>query len=135
MPSRIFTIPAFDKFAKKQAIRDDRLIDAVDRADRGLVYADLGEGVIKQTVGRPNESPVKGYRTIIGFVSNTRAFFFFGFAKNEADNITDRALQDFRQRAALLHGLEDLVIDILVTNGELREVDRPERTEEDGEER
>ena len=79
MSSRIFAIPAFDKFARKARIGDERLIDAVDRADNGLIYADLGEEVIKQAVGRPNEPAIKGFRTIIGFRSEFRAFFLYGF--------------------------------------------------------
>ena len=93
MSSRIFTIPAFDKFARKARIGDERLISAVDRADRGLIYADLGQVVIKQAVGRPNEAAIDGFRTIIGFRSEFRAFFLYGFPKNESDNITPNALK------------------------------------------
>jgi hypothetical protein len=125
MPSRIFSIPEFDRFARKSRIIDEQLVDAVDRADGGLVYADLGEGVIKQAVARPNESARRGFRTIVGFKMDTRAFFFFGFAKNEADTITDNALKDFRARTASLMDLPDVVIAMLLNEGELREIERP----------
>lgn len=97
MPSRIFTSPAFDRFARKAKIVDESLIDAVDRADRGLIYADLGVGVIKQAVGRPNQAAINGFRTIIGFRSGFRAYFFYGFPKNEVDNLTPNALIGFRK--------------------------------------
>jgi hypothetical protein len=128
--SRIFAIPAFDKFAGKSRIGDERLIDAVDRADRGLIYADLGEGVIKQAVARPNESPVKGFRTIVGFKTHTRAFFLFGFAKNESDNITPNALKEFRALTARLIALTDAEIAVLMDERELREIERSLAIEE-----
>jgi len=127
--SRIFSIPTFDKFARKSRIDDERLIDAVDRADRGLVYADLGEGVIKQAVARPSESALKGFRTIVGFKAHARAFFFFGFAKNESDNITPNALKEFRAIMAALMSLTDAEMAVLVVEKELREIERPTATE------
>ena len=100
------------------------MIDAVDRADRGLIYAELGEEVIKQAVGRPNEAAINGFRTIIGFRSEFRAFFLYGFPKNEIDNITSNALKDFRQRSALLMALSDEAIAAFVVAEELREIER-----------
>ncbi len=125
MASRIFSIPAFDKFAGKSRIDDERLIEAVDRADRGLVYADLGEGVIKQAVARPNESAVKGFRTIVGFKMHSRAFFLFGFAKNESDNITANALKEFRAVTIRLMALTETEVAVLLDEHELREIERP----------
>ena len=125
MPSRIFSTPAFDKFARKSRIEDERLIDAVDRADRGLIYADLGEGVIKQAVARANESAARGFRTIVGFKTDSRAFFLFGFAKNESENITANALREFRMISARLTALSNADIEALVGDGELREIERP----------
>ena len=126
MPCRIFSIPAFDRFARKARIGDERLIDAVDRADRGLIYADLGEEVIKQAVGRPNEAAINGFRTIIGFRAEFRAFFLYGFPKNQADNITPNALKGFRKIAADFMLLTDGQMDILLSSEELREIERPQ---------
>jgi len=126
VPSRIFTLSGFDKFARKARIGDERLIDAVDRADRGLIYADLGEEVIKLAVGRPNEAAINGFRTIIGFRSEFRAFFLYGFPKNEADNITPNALKGFRKIAADFMGLTDEQLEVLLASKELREIERPQ---------
>ena len=45
---RIFKNAWFERFARKQKIQDAALRDAVHRAERGLVDADLGGRVIKQ---------------------------------------------------------------------------------------
>jgi hypothetical protein len=98
----------------------------VDRADRGLIYADLGEEVIKQAVGRPNEAAINGFRTITAFRSEFRAFFLYGFRKNELDNITPNALKGFRKIAADFMALTDDQIEILLPSAELREIERPQ---------
>ncbi len=69
------------------------LCEAIERAERGIVDADLGGGVIKQRVARPGQGRSGGYRTLIAFRSETRAVFLFGFAKNDLDSIGDSDLQ------------------------------------------
>jgi len=39
-------------FRQERGISDKRLIEAIHRAERGLVDADLGGGVIKQRISR-----------------------------------------------------------------------------------
>lgn len=60
---RVFKNAWFVRFARKRKISDEALWDAVDRAEKGLIDADLGGGVIKQRMGRPGESKSKGYRS------------------------------------------------------------------------
>ena len=50
---RIFKNKAFTRFADKAGIGDAALCRAVGDADRGLIAADLGGGVIKQRIARP----------------------------------------------------------------------------------
>jgi len=75
-------------------------------------------------IARPNESARHGFRVIVGFRAGERAFFFFGFAKNEADAITDRALKEFRARTRGLMGLPEELLNQLMNEGELREIER-----------
>lgn len=56
----IFKSSLFTRFAKKEKISAAVLNDAVDRAERGLIDADLGAGVIKQRIARPGEGEFKG---------------------------------------------------------------------------
>jgi hypothetical protein len=98
---QIFKLKTFARFARRERINDARLWDAVDRAERGLVSADLGGGLIKQRLARPGQGKSGGYRVIIAFRSKQRAVFVFGFAKNEVDNIDDDQLATLRETAAL----------------------------------
>ena len=98
---QIFKLKTFARFARRERISDAVLCDAIDRAERGLVNADLGGGLIKQRVARPGQGKSGGYRVIIAFRSKLRAVFVFGFAKNELDNIDDDQLATLRETAAL----------------------------------
>ena len=77
---RIYKNAWFAKFARKERIGNAALCDAVDRAERGLIDADLGGGLIKQRVARAGEGKSGGYRTLIFFRQAERAIFAFGFA-------------------------------------------------------
>jgi hypothetical protein len=62
---RVFKTRWFERFARKENIRDTVLLDAVARAEAGQVDADLGGGVIKQRIARRGQGKSGGYRTII----------------------------------------------------------------------
>jgi hypothetical protein len=66
---------------------DDRLCEAVERAESGLIDANLGGGLIKQRVARLGQGRSGGYRAVVAYRRLGRAVFLYGFAKNERDNI------------------------------------------------
>ena len=80
---RVFKSNRFHRFARKEKISDAMLCEAIERAERGLIDADLGAGLIKQRVARPGAGRSGGYRTLIFFRAETRAVFAFGFAKSD----------------------------------------------------
>ena len=73
---RIFKNGWFSRFARRENIKDAVLVDAVARAERGVIDADLGGGVIKQRIARPGQGKSGGYRSIILFRKGTQAFLF-----------------------------------------------------------
>lgn len=96
---RIFQNTNFRAFARKHKIAEAKLCEAVARAERGLVDADLGGGVIKQRIARPGAGKSGGFRSLILFQIGDRAFFAYGFAKNQRENIADRDLKAFKSLA------------------------------------
>lgn len=64
---RIFKNKRFVRFARKERISDRSLCEAVQKAEKGLVDADLGGGVIKQRIARPGEGESSGFRSIVLF--------------------------------------------------------------------
>ena len=119
---RIFKNKSFARFARKARIADAALCEAVGNAERGLIDADLGGGVIKQRIARPGKGKSGGFRTIILFQAGARAFFVHGFAKNDQDNIRDDELAAFKMLAAELLGYDDAALATAIEAGVFMEV-------------
>src|ERR1700691_5599704 len=85
--------------ARRERIADKSLREAIERAESGLIDADLGGGLIKQRVARKGQGRSGGYRMIVGYRVKNRAIFLLGFAKNERENIEDDELLSLREIA------------------------------------
>ncbi len=119
---RVFKNTWFQRFARKERIADAALCDAVARAEKGQIDADLGGSVLKQRVARPGAGRSGGYRVILLFRSGDRALFAYGFAKSDRGNIGDDELAAFRQLAAEVLALSEVQLDALVGMGRFMEV-------------
>jgi hypothetical protein len=119
---RIFQNKAFLRFAKKAGIGDAVLCEAIRDAERGLIAADLGGGVIKQRIARPGQGKSGGFRALIVFRAGARAFFVYGFAKNEMDNIGQDELVALKKLATALLAYDDKAIARVIASGTLAEV-------------
>lgn len=119
---RVFKNKWFARFARKEGIGDEALYEAAFRAERGLIDADLGGGVIKQRIARPHEGRSGGFRSIILFRSGARAVFVYGFAKNRRENIDGDELNGFRELARVLLDLDEAAIVAAIRAGSLLEV-------------
>ncbi len=124
MRTRIFTVPDFMKFVKKERIADATLVDAIERLERGLMDADLGSGLLKLRVARPGQGRSGGYRTIEACRLGARAFFLVGYGKNDLDNIGDATLARLRRFAEELQRLTDDELDNVTASGAMREIER-----------
>ena len=77
---------------------------------------------MKQRIARRGEGKSGGFRTIILFRIERRAYFVHGFAKNEQDNIRDDELAAFKLLAAAMMAYDDGALDKAIENGTLTEV-------------
>jgi len=119
---RIFKNKPFVRFARKASLGDDALRKAIKDAERGLVDADLGGGVIKQRIARTGGGKSGGFRTIVLLRLGKRAFFVHGFAKSERDNIEEYELAAFKMLAAEMLAYDDATIAAALSTGALAEV-------------
>lgn len=119
---RIFKTKWFCRYAKGERITDSMLCEAIERAERGLIDADLGGYVIKQRIGKEGRGRSKGYRVLIAFVTQKRAVFMYGFAKNDRANVDDDELQSLKEMASAWIGAENKIIEQSLSNGTLKEV-------------
>src|SRR3954468_18575793 len=119
---RIYVTKTFRRFQRREGIADAALVEAVDRADAGLIDADLGGGLIKQRVARPGQGKRGGFRTIVAYMRGSRAIFLFGFAKRERDNLDSDELALWRRIGKAYLALDDEGIAAATAAEELMEI-------------
>lgn len=119
---RIFKTKWLGRFTRRERISDKSLGEAIDRAERGLVDADLGGGLIKQRVARAGEGRSGGYRMLVAYRSRNRAVFLYGFAKNELDNIDPDELLTLKDIASGWLKANDKEIQKALNEDALKEV-------------
>ena len=120
--TRIYKDRWFAKFASREGISDATLVAAIDQANRGLMDADLGGGLIKQRVAREGGGKSGGYRTLVFFRHAERAIFAFGFAKSDKANLSAVEMRTYKQAAKIVLGLTPAQIDMEVREERLFEV-------------
>ncbi len=119
---RLFKTKPFARFADHEGIEDADLCDAVRRAKQGLTDADLGGGVIKQRTARKGQGRSGGFRSIILFRRGEKAFFVYGFAKSDRDNIRQHELKAFRKLAEVMLGYDDKALQAAIKNETITEI-------------
>ncbi len=118
---KVFKTKEFARFSRRADVDDERLCEAVDRAEGGLVDADLGGGLIKQRIARKGQGRRGGYRTLMAFKSKSRAVFVYGFAKNERDNVGPDELEFWRRVAGAYSAMTEEQLGALIDARELTE--------------
>jgi len=119
---RIFKIRLFDKWARKEGVSDELLCQAVQEIEDGLFEASLGGNVYKKRIPLEGRGKRSGARTIVAYKIAGKAFFIFGFAKNDKANISDEEMKAAKILARELLGYTDGQLNKLVTDGKLIEV-------------
>ena len=124
---RIFVTRWFVRFARRERIAHADLREAVRRAERGLLDADLGGGVIKQRIARAHEGKSGGFRSIVLFRKGERAFFVYGFAKSARATIRPDELLGFKRLAAEMLSYDDAALARAGASRALEEVSSDEQ--------
>ena len=125
---QIFKTKWLARFARREGITDKSLRDAIERAENGLVDADLGGGLIKQRVARKGQGRSGGFRMIVGYRLGDRAVFLVGFAKNERENIENDELLSLREIAQNWLAADAPRIQAELELGNLQEIDHDEES-------
>ncbi|MBV9816045.1 MAG: type II toxin-antitoxin system RelE/ParE family toxin [Alphaproteobacteria bacterium] len=119
---RIFKTRWLVRYVRRQRIGDASLREAIERAGRGLIDADLGGGIIKQRVARAGQGRSGGHRMLVAYRAGSRAVFLYAFAKNERDNIDPDELLTLREIGAAWLAADAQRITDAIGQGILQEV-------------
>ena len=126
---RIFKTKWVARYARRERITDRSLSEAIERAARGLIDAELGGGIIKQRVARVEQGRSGGYRTLVAYRAGSRVVFLYAFAKNERENIDPDELLTLREIGAGWLAADAQQIGRAVDEGILQEVAYGDETE------
>ena len=96
---RIFKNTRFSRYADKEGISDNELKEAVNRLETGQADANMGGNVYKLRFARSGEGKSGGHRVIVLFKSGEKTFYVYGFAKSDRDDISEKELRNFKERA------------------------------------
>ena len=120
---RVFKTRWLARFARHQRITDASLLEAIARAEQGLIDVDLGGGLIKQRVARQGQGRSGGYRAIVAYRAASKAFFLHGFAKSGQENIAGDELIALRKFGRRLLTADVETLKAMFEDGSLKEVD------------
>jgi len=119
---QLFKTKWFTRYARHERLEDHSLCEAIERAERGIVDADLGGEIIKQRVARTGQGRSSGYRLLIAYRFGSRAVFLYGFAKSERDNIEPDELETLREIGEAWLEAKEERLEHAIKEGILKEV-------------
>ena len=90
--------------------------------ESGLIDARLGGHVVKKRVALPGRGKRGGSRTLVVYQQADKAFFVYGFAKNERANISNKELKALKLLATELLSYTKQALVKAIKAGELIEV-------------
>jgi hypothetical protein len=120
---RAFKIKAFAKWASGEGLSDDALASAVVEMEKGLIDAKMGGQVVKKRVALPGRGKRGSTRTLVAFKQGNKAFFIYGFAKNERANVSDKELRALKMLAKVLMDYTAAALTKVMKAGELIEIE------------
>ncbi|MDR1837297.1 MAG: type II toxin-antitoxin system RelE/ParE family toxin [Treponema sp.] len=119
---RVFKYTRFSRFASKEGITDQELLDVVKLLEEDQADANLGGDVFKVRIAREGEGKRGGHRIIVYFRNKFRTFFSYAFSKNDKGNISDKELKAFKKDAKSQFLLTDEQIETRLRDGTFIEI-------------
>lgn len=120
---RIYRTKTFTRLARKAALKDKAICQAINEMNQGLIDANLGSGLFKKRIAMPGSGKSGSWRTLLGFQSGSRAFLLYVFPKSDQENIQTYELKALKKLAKFYLSLRPEDIRIALERGELYEVE------------
>lgn len=119
---KIIKTKLFAKWAIKNSIDDQLLINAANEIALDIFEANYGGGVIKKRVANKGRGKSGSARTIVAFKKGNHCFYVYGFEKNAKSNISSNEEKAIKIVAKALFAYSDAELDKLINEGSLIEV-------------
>ena len=98
---------SFQREAKSDGVSDEDCREAIRRAERGLIDAELGGRLIKQRIPRGNQGAAKGSRAVVFYKRGEVAVFLHIFSKSDKANLRKSELAEYLKLAKALEELTE----------------------------
>jgi hypothetical protein len=119
----VFLTRAFHRDAEREGVTNDDCREAIRKAERGLIDAALGGGLIKQRIATGNRGAAKGSRAVVFYKRAEVAVFLHIFPKSRKANLTKSELAEYLKLARFLEALTDAKLKELVVKEGWRELE------------
>lgn len=119
---RIFKTKTFMRWARKEGVTDDLVRKAVNEIEAGLIEANLGSCLYKKRIALKGQGKRSGGRTLFAYQVSDKAFFIYGFMKNERENISPAEIRTLKLLAENLLNYNEEALKLAIQAGELKEV-------------
>lgn len=116
------TTKEFHKWCKSEKLLDQNLAQAISEIENGLIDTHLGGNLIKKRIAIGSSGKSGGVRTIIAYQTGQKAFFIYGFKKNEMSNLEPSELKALRKFGEVLMSRNDSEINLALKIKQLYEV-------------
>lgn len=119
---KILKTRLFAKWANKNDVRDEALLEAAKEIVNDNYEANYGGGVIKKRVATKGRGKSGSVRTIVAFKNGKNCFFVYGFEKNVKSNISQNEEKAIKLVAKSLFAYSDEELLLKIKDGSLIEV-------------
>lgn len=123
---RIYKTRWFEKWATDENISGQSLLDTIEEMEKGLKGAALGGSLYKKRIAIKGRGKRGGKRVIIAFIEHKKAFFVYGFSKNEIENINNIQEKSLKEVSKRLISYTEKEIQYAIKEGVLFEVKKYE---------
>jgi hypothetical protein len=113
---------SFQREASNNGVSDEDCQEAIRRAERGLVDADLGKGLIKQRISRGSQGAARGSRAVVFYRRGKVAVFLHIFSKSKKANLTKAELAMYSQAAKIFANFTEQELTAVASQKEWREL-------------
>jgi hypothetical protein len=113
---------SFQREAKSDKVSDEDCQEAIRRAERGLIDAELGGRLIKQRIPRGNQGAAKGSRAVVFYKRGEVAVFLHIFSKSDKANLQKSELAEYLKLAKVLEELTEAKLQELGATKGWREI-------------
>lgn len=107
---------------KKTKISDLKLAATIAEMEAGLKGVELGKNIYKKRIVLQACGKRSGGRTVIIYKKQEKAFFIYGFSKNEKENISTIETEAFKKYSAILLNMDESQLNDAILGNAIMEV-------------